>query len=31
VLAFVPPEGIPATVQNNLITTVDFAVPAPAP
>ena len=31
VLAFVPAAGIPAIVQNNLITTVDFAVPAPAP
>jgi hypothetical protein len=27
-LAFVPPEGVPVTVQNNLISTVDFAVPA---
>jgi len=31
VLAFTPPEGVAATVQNNLITTVDFAVPAAAP
>jgi hypothetical protein len=30
-LEFVPPEGVPVTVQNNLITTTDFAVPAPAP
>jgi hypothetical protein len=30
-LAFVPPEGVPVTVQNNLISTVDFTVPAPAP
>ena len=30
-LAFVPPEGVPVMVQNNLITTVDFTVPAPAP
>jgi hypothetical protein len=27
-LAFVPPEGVPVTVQNNLISTVDFTVPA---
>lgn len=30
-LAFVPPEGVPVTVQNNLISTVNFTVPAPAP
>ncbi len=30
-LAFVPPEGVPVTVQNNLISTVDFTVPTPAP
>jgi hypothetical protein len=30
-LAFVPPEGVPVTVQNNLISTVDFEVPAPSP
>ena len=30
-LAFVPPEGSPVTVQNNLISTVDFEVPAPSP
>lgn len=30
-LTFVPPEGTPVTVQNNLISTVDFTVPAPAP
>jgi hypothetical protein len=30
-LAFVPTEGVPVTVQNNLISTVDFEVPAPAP
>ena len=28
-LAFVPPEGVLVTVQNNLISTVDFTVPAP--
>jgi hypothetical protein len=28
VLAFTPAAGLPATVQNNLITTVNFAVPA---
>jgi hypothetical protein len=27
-LAFVPPDGVPVTVQNNLISTVDFSVPA---
>jgi hypothetical protein len=31
VLAFVPPEGVPVEVHNNLITTTDFVVPAPAP
>ena len=30
-LAFVPPEGVPVEVQNNLIATTDFAVPSPAP
>lgn len=30
-LVFVPPEGVPVSVQNNLISTVDFAVPVPAP
>jgi hypothetical protein len=30
-LTFVPPEGVPVTVQNSLISTIDFAVPAPAP
>lgn len=30
-LAFVPPEGVPVTVQNNLISTVDFEVPVPSP
>jgi len=30
-LAFVPPEGVPVTVQNNLISTVDFIVPAAGP
>jgi hypothetical protein len=30
-LAFVPPEGVPVTVQNNLISTVNFTVPVPAP
>jgi hypothetical protein len=30
-LAFVPSEGVPVTVQNNLISTVDFTVPAAAP
>jgi hypothetical protein len=30
-LAFVPPDGVPVTVQNNLISTVDFVVPAPGP
>ena len=28
-LAFVPPEGVLVTVQNNLVSTVDFTVPAP--
>jgi hypothetical protein len=28
-LAFVPPEGVPVTVNNNVISTVDFVVPAP--
>lgn len=27
-LAFAPPDGVPVTVQNNLIFTVDFTVPA---
>jgi hypothetical protein len=27
-LSFVPPEGVSATVENNLISTVDFSVPA---
>lgn len=27
-LDFVPPDGVPVTVQNNLITTTDFVVPA---
>jgi hypothetical protein len=27
-LAFVPPAGLPVTVQNNVISTVDFTVPA---
>ncbi len=27
ILAFVPPEGVPVTVQNNLISTVNFEVP----
>jgi hypothetical protein len=27
-LEFVPPEGVPVDVQNNLITTTDFVVPA---
>jgi len=31
VLAFVPPEGVPVEVNNNLITTTDFVVPTPAP
>lgn len=31
VLDFVPAEGTAVTVQNNLIATVDFTVPAPAP
>jgi hypothetical protein len=30
-LAFVPPEGVAVTVQNNLISTVDFEVPATSP
>jgi hypothetical protein len=30
-LAFVPSEGVPVTVQNNLISTVDFEVPAAGP
>ena len=30
-LAFVPPEGLPVEVHNNLITTTDFIVPAAAP
>jgi hypothetical protein len=30
-LAFVPPEGVPVTVQNNVLSTVDFVVPAEAP
>jgi hypothetical protein len=30
-LAFVPPEGVPVTVQNNMISTVDFTVPVPSP
>jgi hypothetical protein len=30
-LAFVPPEGVPVTVQNDLISTVDFTVPALTP
>ena len=30
-LAFVPPEGTLVTVENNLISTVDFEVPAPGP
>jgi hypothetical protein len=30
-LAFVPPDGVAVTVQNNLISTVDFEVPAPGP
>jgi hypothetical protein len=30
-LAFVPPEGVLVTVQNNLISTIDFTVPAPPP
>jgi Domain of unknown function (DUF4382) len=28
-VAFVPPEGVAVSVQNNLISTVDFSVPAP--
>lgn len=28
VLDFVPPDGVPVTVQNNLISTTDFVVPA---
>lgn len=31
VLAFTPEAGVSAVVQNNLITTVDFAVPVPPP
>lgn len=30
-LAFVPPGGVAVTVQNNLISTVNFSVPTPAP
>ncbi len=30
-LAFVPPEGLLVTVQNNLISTIDFTVPSPPP
>jgi hypothetical protein len=30
-LAFVPPAGVAVAVQNNVITTVNFAVPVPAP
>jgi hypothetical protein len=30
-LAFVPSEGVLVTVQNNLISTVDFEVPVPSP
>ena len=30
-LEFVPPEGVPVDVQNNLISTVDFEVPAESP
>lgn len=30
-MAFVPPDGMPVTVQNNLISTVDFTVPTAAP
>jgi hypothetical protein len=30
-LVFVPPEGTPVTVQNNVISTVDFVVPAAGP
>ena len=30
-LTFVPPEGVPVEVQNNLIATTDFVVPSPAP
>ena len=28
-LTFIPPDGVPVTVDNNLITTVDFEVPDP--
>jgi len=30
-LGFVPPEGVPVSVQTNLISTVDFTVPAASP